>query len=668
MLWCPCLTRYAFTLLLITLFTLAIPPIYLVGEMEYYGSAIQGIGLDKDLLRKFFESQYVVEAGLLRAATHVYPENIMIYIANDNVLAARALAVLGSPLASKVLTKLNNEYGGGWNGKIDILLGRDIPDKFYKPENEIVGEVDGYIIVYEKMNTSVIINNWYGYADLLVYRALDYLLHGLRPRAEQSFLNLTKMWDGYGFNDTAYNGEYQVYKCALFIYLYKALDAAGSRVVHGYIDIYNECIEIIRMAQDPVTGGIFTSYEEANGEIRVLKDEAHDVNVETTSIVVLALYSKYPEMIGRTTYLNTGRSGVPAFVGVYFYPWYSISQNRHWINFTDKPIIGLYDSYNETVIRWQLKLIKDAGIDFIIFSWWGPSDFTDYTIKTIIRYLREYGLEFIILIEPYINYTDPGPYDESFWEYTLNYLRDNYIELHRDLYFCLNGKPLILAFNPIGMTYNPSNDYQEYMIRIVGNDIDNARYQDWDLWPDYDKDLSGLLRIRRDGYVAIAPRFDDKHFRSNDSSRYDPYLDKEWYKKQWEYILANRGKIKVIAIYSWNEYHERSMIEPHIDATANTSPYYLYNLTKQYIEKLKKQHQRQNNQTTTKEETNTIPEIEPTPTIEPANTLRTTEPPIKIPGIIMIALIILVASITIIFILLHIQTSHNLKHQYNEVD
>ena len=643
---------------------LAILPGYLAEEIEYHGSIIQDLGLNKELLRRFLESQYVVEAGLLRAATYVYPENITIYIANDNVLAARALAVLGSPLASKVLAKLNNDYSGGWNNKTDILLGNDIPDTFYTSYTEVIGEANRYVVAYEKLNYSNPMNDWYEYADLLVYHALDKLLERDMSVAEKAFLNLTEDWDGYGFRDKAFNGTYDTYKCALFIYLYKALDAAGSKTIHNYTAIYKKCLEIIRIAQDPITGGILTSYVEADGEIRVLKDEAHDVNVETTSIVVLALYSKYPEMIGRTTYLNTGRSGASAFVGVYFYPWYSVSQDRHWINVIDKPIIGFYDSYNESVIRWQLKLIKDANIDFIIFSWWGPNDFTDNTIKTITRYLREYDLEFIILIEPYINYTDPGPYNKSFWEYTLNYLRDNYIELHRDIYFCLNGKPLILAFNPIGMTYNPSNDYQEYMIRIVGNDIDNAGYQDWDLWPDYDKDLSGCLRIRRDGYVAIAPRFDDKHFRSNGLPRYDPYLDKEWYKKQWEYILANRDKINFITIYSWNEYHERSMIEPHIDATANTSPYYLYNLTKQYIEKLKKQYQRPNNQTTTKEEINTIPEIGSTPTIEPANTLRTAETPVKIHGTIIIVLII-VSFITIMSILLYIhkQASHNLKYQ-----
>ncbi len=247
----------------------------------------------------FLEKQFVGEAGLLRAAVFVYPENTTIYVANDNVLAARALSVLGSPLASKVLATLDNRYSGGWNGKIDILLGRDIPSEFYRPENIVVGEVDGYTIVYERMNTSATINDWYEYADLVVYRGLDRLLEGSITEAEQAFLNLTKMWDGYGFRDyfVEKHGVYQVYKCALFIYLYRALEIANSKVINDYQYIYDKCLEIISKAQDPVYGGIYTDYRVVDSGVIVLKGNGHDINTETTSIVVLALCSNYPRDI-----------------------------------------------------------------------------------------------------------------------------------------------------------------------------------------------------------------------------------------------------------------------------------------------------------------------------------------------------------------------------------
>lgn len=286
-------------------------------------------------------------------------------------------------------------------------------------------------------------------------------------------------------------------------------------------------------------------------------------------------------------------------IGVYFYSWYSVSEHRHWDDTVrDQPYIGFYDSYNRTVIRWQLKLIKEAGIDFIVFSWWGPYSFEDNTTKIIVKYLKDYNLKFAIMIEPYLGNNDPSIYNRSFWKNVLNYIESNYVKPYKDIYFYLNGKPLVLAFNPIGMKYNPPNDFINYTIRIIGNDIDNAKYQDWDLWPDYlapwvtDKNID--LRVRKDGYVAMTPRFDDRIFctlemRINCSQRLiDPNYALNAYEKEWKWILTHKDLVKIIVIYSWNEYHERSMIEPHSDNTANVNPFYVYNLTKQYIKELRK--------------------------------------------------------------------------------
>ena len=81
---------------------------------------------DPSKLRSFLESQYAPEANLLRAALKVYPDNQTTYVANDNLLASRALIALGSPLGEKILENLNANYSGGWNGKVDVLLGRPI--------------------------------------------------------------------------------------------------------------------------------------------------------------------------------------------------------------------------------------------------------------------------------------------------------------------------------------------------------------------------------------------------------------------------------------------------------------------------------------------------------------------------------------------------------------
>lgn len=292
-------------------------------------------------------------------------------------------------------------------------------------------------------------------------------------------------------------------------------------------------------------------------------------------------------------------------VALYYYTWYG-SDGRHWsdsnktlVLFGDMPVIGFYSSINETTVKWHLELISDAGVDVLFVSWWGPGSYEDNATRVVAKHLREYGLKLAILVEPYLG-LDPSLYNKSFWRNILSYIKRNYIDPYSDVYYSLNGKPLVLCLNPIGATYNPSKDFTEYTIRIVGNNIDETGYQDWDLWPDYIAPLITVrdieLRIRRDGYVVLTPRYDDTVFcihgvKTNCSLRtIDPYYTLQAYVKQWEWVLRNRDRVRIVAIYSWNEYHVRSMIEPHYDATAGIpgyDPYTIYNITRHYIRLLK---------------------------------------------------------------------------------
>jgi len=287
------------------------------------------------------------------------------------------------------------------------------------------------------------------------------------------------------------------------------------------------------------------------------------------------------------------------FVGIFFYPWYDVD-GRHWNGSldpgwatVDKPVIGYYSSWNDSVIDWQLKLIKEAGIDFIILSWWGPNSFEDNVSRKVFSHVCRLGLKAVIQIEPYkgVNYFI---YNNWFWKTNLEYIDKNFIKPYSECYMKLYGKPLILSFNPVGELYKPR--VNNYTIRVVGNGLDTKPFffrknLDWDLWPDYIVGLNNtVLKIRRDHEVSITPRFDDYYlylngFREN-YTRLDPML-KHLYISSWNWILRHAYDIKIVLIYSWNEYHERSMIEPHIDYTSSRSPYYLYNITKENIWLLK---------------------------------------------------------------------------------
>ncbi|GBF08765.1 hypothetical protein apy_04900 [Aeropyrum pernix] len=304
-------------------------------------------------------------------------------------------------------------------------------------------------------------------------------------------------------------------------------------------------------------------------------------------------------MTAMATGMLAGFTGGEApLVCVYFYPWYS-SDGRHWGDspltpVVDEPLIGYYDSRDPVVVDWQLGLISDAGVDCLFVSWWGPGSFEDEASRLVFQRLGEHGLKAAILVEPYLG-GDAGLYGRGWWEDTLDYIYENFVEKYSESYLSWEGSPLVLAFNPIGMSYRPLDP--RFTIRIVGNDIDRAGYQHWDLWPDYlapwvaEKDA--VLRVRSDGYVAITPRFDDRVFcetgvRTGCGQRLiDPDYALNAYAIQWEWVLRNLDRVRLVAVYSWNEYHERSMIEPHRDATAvNPDPYYVYKVTMNYVAKL----------------------------------------------------------------------------------
>ncbi len=267
-----------------------------VGIVEWHGESnsktLPEYPLNSSKLRSFLESQYVPEAGMLRAAVKAYPDNETIYVANDNLLASRALIVLGSPIGKRVLKNLDANYSGGWNGKVDPLLGRPIKG-FYCTETKSLGMVYSlkfnatFEIKYEVANTSCRMDNWESYADFLVYGALNDLINGNESGALELYSRLLAMWDGNGFRDRAFDGTYQTYKCALFIYLYRAL----CKPEKGR-NVYSRCLEVISSLQAR-NGGIITGYRVENGKIV----PTGDTNTETTSIVVLALYSNYPRKI-----------------------------------------------------------------------------------------------------------------------------------------------------------------------------------------------------------------------------------------------------------------------------------------------------------------------------------------------------------------------------------
>lgn len=254
---------------------------------------ISSASFSMEKARQFLESQYVQEAGLLRAAVTAEPDRRRVYVASDNLLAARALILLRSGLGKSILEKLAVNYEYGFNARHEVILGFDIPDEFYVLRDEKLAEVYSkefdttFELRYEKPDTSRVLTDWYEYADLLVYRALDRILAERVNEARELSSLLLSLWDGYGFNDRTHMADdlkrYETYKVALALLLCKVLTELGQDcgARRELLDKWQSVLA--SMQRDD--GGVVTHYIAKRETI----EPYGDANTETTSIVTLAL-------------------------------------------------------------------------------------------------------------------------------------------------------------------------------------------------------------------------------------------------------------------------------------------------------------------------------------------------------------------------------------------
>ena len=242
----------------------------------------------------FLKAQYVKDVGLLRAAKTVYPDNQTFWVASDNLLAGYALLSVGDQLAIRILSVLNDSYGGGFNGLHEVLIGYDIPDRFYSGEVVRLGIVSvnstEYLIAFDNRSAGSEIEDWHLYADLIVYRAIDLAGAGDLEGVKNCWEMVIRLWDGVGFRDRAFNGRiYQTYKVSLAYYLFRILEAADPEYASKYAK-YAACFRGIVGRLQRADGGIVTGYVQGGERLVPIGD----ANVETTSITILAFYSDYP--------------------------------------------------------------------------------------------------------------------------------------------------------------------------------------------------------------------------------------------------------------------------------------------------------------------------------------------------------------------------------------
>ena len=277
-------------------------------------------------------------------------------------------------------------------------------------------------------------------------------------------------------------------------------------------------------------------------------------------------------------------------IGAYYYPWYTGNWERDHSNTVDTPVLGKYNSSDVNVIRQHLSWFKELKIDFLIISWWGTDSLSDINTKILFDEVKKNPVvNLCILIE---SYPTTGDYD---YAKIYNYIHDTYVAPFPEEYMNLEGKPLIMFYNDQSLTKDGNVSEiridNRFAVRVTGQ----RNYVDWLYWwipeCEWSEEHS---RFGSDGQISIVPRYEDEHFRpynSTSGAGYPPAYDHDYtqglYDEQWQTAInsAKEGKVKIVTIATWNEYAERTQIEPTNDTTSFTSsPYYLYERTRMYID------------------------------------------------------------------------------------
>lgn len=276
------------------------------------------------------------------------------------------------------------------------------------------------------------------------------------------------------------------------------------------------------------------------------------------------------------------------------------------LNSAARPLAGFYDSSDQAVAEWHVKLAQAAGFDAFLVDWWGEHRGLDRAVDSgIVAAVRKLGFKYALLDER-------AQFHGSFDEYKAMLVRA--LRRHKDnpAYLKLGGRPVVYLYQVAqkpGLTAEQFPALKVHVEREVGavywivdkiaHDAKGAGTErekripaDWLATPGVDSfgfystfsnfrahtydQLAGKFRymtkLAHDAgkkmLLPVHPGHDNSHFVS------EPYVmprrDGETLR---DYLrAATDARADFIMVTSWNEWPETTVVEP----SASWADPYLY--------------------------------------------------------------------------------------------
>jgi glycoprotein endo-alpha-1,2-mannosidase len=248
------------------------------------------------------------------------------------------------------------------------------------------------------------------------------------------------------------------------------------------------------------------------------------------------------------------------------------------------PLIGPYDSKDPDVIIYHLLLMKYAGIDAVLFDWYGVHDVNDYAsvlagTNAMIDKLDEVGLQFGIVYEEYTAEIVADKTKRAAVQVAqedVQYMQEKYFGVPQ--YVSINKKPLLLTFGPryfkqpdqwtaIFSNVDPKPNFLPLWNHswAVGPNS-SGEYA----WIDFNASLSELNNFYGKSSAGILmgsafPGFHDFYEEGGwgTSYGYVPYNDGETLRNTL--AAATNKNISQLQLVTWNDFGEGTVIEPTLE-------------------------------------------------------------------------------------------------------
>ena len=300
-------------------------------------------------------------------------------------------------------------------------------------------------------------------------------------------------------------------------------------------------------------------------------------------------------------------------VAAFYYPWYFTPEFdgvwEHWEGFPPEdissdyyPALGAYSVSDPAVLAQHFAWLRQAGVGLIISSWWGKTNRTDLALPLMLDIADHYGIKIAFHIEPYSGRSAANLMRD------IRYIYEQYGS-HPAFYWTTETSRYSPESQPKGLFF---------LWATVVSDEDRI------VSPDYWKDALDTLHAEDPGAIVITDQNDpvwvrESHFDGSykygvldaDPTGYDfarslpldtwyiaginpgfsakriggeawtetPRQDGATYQDRWESMFAVGIEPAMVAVTTFNEWHEGTQIEPAVpgmDRKVTTFPYLDY--------------------------------------------------------------------------------------------